>query len=77
MMIFIGTLFCNLHRDANGLYLRQTSVRPALLVAVSSIRNSTRCFNPCGFTPFQQTALPKLFSSIFSPRTYLSPVCFT
>ena len=23
MMIFIGTLFCNLHRDANGLYLRQ------------------------------------------------------
>ena len=22
MMIFIGTLFCNLHRDANGLYLR-------------------------------------------------------
>ena len=23
-MIFIGTLFCNLHRDANGLYLRQT-----------------------------------------------------
>ena len=30
MMIFIGTLFCNLHRDANGLYLRQTSVQPAL-----------------------------------------------
>ena len=26
MMIFIGTPFCNLHRDANGLYLRQTSV---------------------------------------------------
>ena len=24
MMIFIGTLFCNLHRDANGLHLRQT-----------------------------------------------------
>ena len=23
MMIFIGTLFCNLHRDANGLHLRQ------------------------------------------------------
>ena len=23
MMIFIGTLFCNLHRDDNGLYLRQ------------------------------------------------------
>ena len=26
MMIFIGTQFCNLHRDANGLHLRQTSV---------------------------------------------------
>ena len=24
MMIFVGTLFGNLHRDANGLYLRQT-----------------------------------------------------
>ena len=23
MMIFIGTLFCNLHTDANGLHLRQ------------------------------------------------------
>ena len=30
MMIFIGTKFCNLHRDANGLHLRQTSVRPTL-----------------------------------------------
>ena len=25
MMIFIGTQFCNLHRDANGLHLRQKS----------------------------------------------------
>ena len=28
MMIFIGTLFCNLHRDANGLHLRRCMPAP-------------------------------------------------
>ena len=44
MMIFIGTQFCNLHRDANGLHLRQTSVRPTLRKnknVASSIRASS------------------------------------
>ena len=36
-MIFIGTLFCNLHRDANGLYLRQKmDPRAARVVSASA-----------------------------------------
>ena len=37
MMIFIGTLFCNLHRDANGLYLQRRSLASCLFVHTAAI----------------------------------------
>ena len=42
MMIFIGTLFCNLHRDANGLHLRQ-SVFPTAECVVLTVRGRQGC----------------------------------
>ena len=41
MMIFIGTLFCNLHRDANGLYLRQFRT-DAFLQPVGAMTNEVQ-----------------------------------
>ena len=66
MMIFIGTQFCNLHRDANGLHLRQTSVQPTLRKAkrqnvVSSIRDSSHVVRTLGVPPFSSPSITALF----------------
>ena len=74
-MIFIGTLFCNLHRDANGLHLRQT--RPRRHGA------KTRLNNLCRSTPEMASGWCAVvlkrhsqFSNLFSNLLRQSPLRF-